>query len=570
MKQNLLNLFTITALSLSSLTTGATVRYVKADGTGDGSSWANAASDLQATIDASQAGDEIWIASGTFKPTKLIKSSKKTSKAFILKDGVSLYGGFSGTELSKEARATNSISALGITVCANPTIIDADDEIADEWKRTIEGGTTYRYTWELASNQVTGTKGNSTHALYCASEFSNETVIDGFTLKGANANIWNVKACGGALYAIGNVRLQHCSVIENSAYFTAEANDCNTYGGAVYIDAKGKGSVSDCYFSSSYSHSSYGNGLGGAIYVKNGSVSNCYFVDCVATDNGGAIYAASGSKVKNCLAEKCYASQGGAFYSDATSSFENCNAYTCRGLQGAGFFSGGSVLHCIATDGYADATDFGSDLGGKAGGFYVKSGALLGCVAINNYSFVGGGIFVESGKVINCTVQNNALRPSGSSANPNIALNDGLSSSDIVFNTIYADNVDVNNFVKPSSFKGNASSDTEKAELQEVSFELKKTSEFVDAGSLTTGYTETTDIIGNARISGKSIDVGAYEYQYSSSVNDINIADTEIVSKEYITLNGINLGPEIHKAGIYVVKLTLSDGTIKYAKLSIK
>ena len=50
-------------------------------------------------------GDEIWIAAGTYKPTQLIKSSKKNSHHFPLKDGVSLYGGFVGTEKDKDKRA---------------------------------------------------------------------------------------------------------------------------------------------------------------------------------------------------------------------------------------------------------------------------------------------------------------------------------------------------------------------------------------------------------------------------------------------------------------------------------
>ena len=142
MKQKVLNLLTATAMLAAPFAADAAVHYVKADGTGDGSSWDNAAGDLQATIDAAQAGDEVWVASGTFKPSKLIKSTKKTSKAFFLKDGVSLYGGFAGTESSKNDRATTTVTNFEVTLCANPTIIDADDDVADTWTRTIEENTT--------------------------------------------------------------------------------------------------------------------------------------------------------------------------------------------------------------------------------------------------------------------------------------------------------------------------------------------------------------------------------------------------------------------------------------------
>ena len=43
------------------------IRYVKAGGTGSGSSWTNASGDLQAMINASGV-TEVWVAGGTFKP----------------------------------------------------------------------------------------------------------------------------------------------------------------------------------------------------------------------------------------------------------------------------------------------------------------------------------------------------------------------------------------------------------------------------------------------------------------------------------------------------------------------
>lgn len=45
-----------------------TIRYVKptASGLGDGSSWANASNDIQATINASGFNTQIWVAAGTY------------------------------------------------------------------------------------------------------------------------------------------------------------------------------------------------------------------------------------------------------------------------------------------------------------------------------------------------------------------------------------------------------------------------------------------------------------------------------------------------------------------------
>src|SRR5262245_42136671 len=66
---------------------------------GDGSSWASAIDDLQIALGAAQAGDEIWVAEGRYRP-----SASDPNSSFFLPDGVALYGGFAGTETDRDAR----------------------------------------------------------------------------------------------------------------------------------------------------------------------------------------------------------------------------------------------------------------------------------------------------------------------------------------------------------------------------------------------------------------------------------------------------------------------------------
>ncbi len=75
----------------SNYTPGAMVvdRYVKETGTGDGSSWANAANDIKAMIDGINDASEnkvyvIMVASGTYKP----------NDSYVMKKHVALVGGF--------------------------------------------------------------------------------------------------------------------------------------------------------------------------------------------------------------------------------------------------------------------------------------------------------------------------------------------------------------------------------------------------------------------------------------------------------------------------------------------
>ncbi|MDR1601804.1 MAG: hypothetical protein LBS42_05195, partial [Tannerella sp.] len=88
------------------------VRYVKATGTGDGSSWDNASNDLQKMINESDpnSDDEIWVFAGTYKPIHTASGWRYDpndnannnfpaadggrDNAFVLKAGVKIYGGF--------------------------------------------------------------------------------------------------------------------------------------------------------------------------------------------------------------------------------------------------------------------------------------------------------------------------------------------------------------------------------------------------------------------------------------------------------------------------------------------
>lgn len=64
-----------------------TILYVKsnASGANNGTSWADAYTNLQSALSIVSSGDEIWVAAGTYS-------------SITLKNGVSVYGGFAGTE----------------------------------------------------------------------------------------------------------------------------------------------------------------------------------------------------------------------------------------------------------------------------------------------------------------------------------------------------------------------------------------------------------------------------------------------------------------------------------------
>lgn len=126
------------------------IHYVKwnASGLNNGTSWANAYTDLQSALAAASSGDEIWVAAGTYKPT----TGTDRTASFTLKNGVAIYGGFAGTETARTQH--NPVT--------NVTILSGEIGAA-------------------------GVEDNSYHVVNGGG--TNDTaILDGFTITGGNAN----------------------------------------------------------------------------------------------------------------------------------------------------------------------------------------------------------------------------------------------------------------------------------------------------------------------------------------------------------------------------------------------
>lgn len=90
----------------------AGVVYVKADagGANDGSSWADAFTNLEDGLAAAGPGDQVWLAEGVYTPSVRRTgvgepSGTPGNEVFLLGSGVSLYGGFLGHEATLGERA---------------------------------------------------------------------------------------------------------------------------------------------------------------------------------------------------------------------------------------------------------------------------------------------------------------------------------------------------------------------------------------------------------------------------------------------------------------------------------
>ncbi|NGM89822.1 hypothetical protein G5B35_21205, partial [Parapusillimonas sp. SGNA-6] len=142
-----------------------------ATGSNNGTSWTDAFTSLQAAINSASAGDEIWVAKGTYLPTDNLQgTTTDRDKTFTLREGVKVYGGFAGSELADFDRSTRNFET-------NETILsgdfDGNDAVFTDVNSTVES--------------INGNEENAYHVVMSWNN-SPATVLDGFTIKGGNAN----------------------------------------------------------------------------------------------------------------------------------------------------------------------------------------------------------------------------------------------------------------------------------------------------------------------------------------------------------------------------------------------
>ncbi len=174
----------------------AGVAYVDAAATGanNGTSWADAFTDLQTPLDLVMGSCEIWVAQGVYKPT----NTPDRTISFVMKNCVALYGGFAATETLRTERDWES----NITVLSgdidNNDLTDPHGVVTDT--ANIVGNNSFHV---VQSNGVNATG-----------------ILDGFTITSGQANIYPDRR-GGGMYVIGgNPSLSNLTFRGNMAIYS--------------------------------------------------------------------------------------------------------------------------------------------------------------------------------------------------------------------------------------------------------------------------------------------------------------------------------------------------------------
>jgi len=190
-------------LAISSLCLGLFQRQVSAQGTviyvdqnaqgaADGTSWANAYTDLQHALARATSDNEIWVAARVYLPAQ----TGDRSASFELRSGVAIYGGL-GTEANRDSRDWNT----NLTVLSG----DVDFKDANSGNGVIAGAADIRGS-------------NSYHVVSAGSSVGESTVLDGFYINAGAADGSSSDGRGAGINCIGcAATFSHLTIVGNRA-----------------------------------------------------------------------------------------------------------------------------------------------------------------------------------------------------------------------------------------------------------------------------------------------------------------------------------------------------------------
>jgi hypothetical protein len=281
-----------------------------------------------------------------------------------------------------------------------------------------------------------------------------------------------------------------------------------------------------------------GTGAVRCAYLSNGSTLSGFTLTNGATQNygsGGGVCCQS----TNCLVTNCVIVGNSAYGS------------------GGGAYSG-TLVNCVLVGNMASKFDIGN-----GGGAY--NSVLVNCLLTGNQAgYIGGA--ASWCTLINCTVVSNSAAAYNGSLSACTAIN-----SIVYYNFSYYTNVDINsgsyftncctsfavtfgganNFTNPPLF----------ANLSAGDFHLNAASSCISAGN-NSFITNSTDLDGNPRIVGGTVDLGAYEFQ--SPVRFVSVSNTAPVSPftNWVTAaTNIQDAIDAANAGDFIV---VSNGVYNY------
>jgi hypothetical protein len=382
--------------------------YVDANATGanNGTSWADAYTGLQSALNDANSGDEIWVAVGTYKPSydyglvAVPPDSQVRLKHFRLKNGVAIYGGFSGIETILEQRNWQ----------ANETIL---------------------------SGNIGAPSNRCYHVFYHpdGTNLDNSAILDGFTISDGNANgSQATTSAGGGIYDCNSSpTITNCTFSNNSGYV----------GCGMFNYDYSSPTVTNCTFSGNSAYGIMGGGMGNEQH-SSPTVTNCIFNGNSVSGSGGGGGGMCNDNYSSPTVRDCNFSSnwvgnglgckgGGIANGNSNPTITNCNfSNNWAGIGSAGSSgSGGGIYNNNSSPTITNCTFSGNAVpNGHGGGIFNFYGSpnVINCTFTGNSAYLhhpppppgrGGGIYNEycNVTVINCTFTGNSSEMGGGICN---------------------------------------------------------------------------------------------------------------------------------------------------------
>ncbi|MEI6410176.1 MAG: hypothetical protein WCR52_12380, partial [Bacteroidota bacterium] len=343
-----------------------------------GVSWAQAFKTFQKAIEVANNNDEIWLTSGTYRPTKDFsgQSYPNTIKRFLgfyISKSLQVYGRFAGTETNAAQRNQNT---------APPILsgdIDGDDlNNPAQAQSDIQGenGLTVLHMTNLPTNGIIRlddliiTAGQDGGGLLLADGGTNETIVNCRFTGNFGSN-------------------DHYSAIGGAQFYGSTTGSCFP-------------KLTNCTFD----HNGNLSGAGGCFVWAGNGPCNANFTNCTFSENAGGglgIFAANGTSNVN-VQNSSFSTNtnpmgygGGISCGNANLSCTNCNFQANQALQG-GAIGGYQILgnnRILLTN----CSLLGNIASQSGGGLYLQNAnaSLLGTTFDQNFAQngSGGGVFIE-------------------------------------------------------------------------------------------------------------------------------------------------------------------------------
>ncbi len=547
------------------------VDQMATNGLQNGSSWTNAFLRVEEALDVVAAGDQIWVAKGIYKPISCAPCTEEDKEqSYNLVRDTELYGGFTGNETILSQRDW----------VANPTILSGDigvqnDSLDNVFKVIIAENSTFNTILDgfiIEEGNADGSFGFSSGgglymdanpggtanmqirnctfrnnygggggglAIDCVLGGSSEALISNCHFVGNTASL-RVSSTGAAVFIQGNSGAVIKPRFENCTF---RDNYCGNDGGAFSATPSGEETllafeIDSCLFENNQSED-----RGGAIWYRMSSggqsrvvIKNSQFISNIAGGQAGAIFARSSfANVANDTIINCLFSQNRSQGTSPNNEGEG-GALFLRGSQ-----QGVREHHIINS---LFDRNFAAQRGGAIAttSFIFEAGV---CDAkIINSSFYGnatngngGAIHTEGSQGSNnMIIANSILWGDQAFANESEIFNNGATitaSFNIIQDGLPANIIDT---------VGNIFEDPQYIDPQNGDLRISSCSPAIDAGSnqlipqdavdidLDRNLNEkiSIDFIGQNRFFNDSIDIGAYEWDATTPILNIQVNGADV------------------------------------------